>query len=524
MSWRPIIYFVAAVVLAAQNSNVHPEMRRVRADLEFLTTDVLAGRASLTPQADIAARYIAAEFQKAGLRPANGDSYLQQFPLVAYRSDPDGRSLIMTRAGQRRVFKPGAEFTASFYSDVHIRAQLVLAGYGITAPEYGYDDYAGIDVKGKIALIFDQEPQQTNPKSIFNGEGHTLHAGRWMKVNNARKHGAVAVLIESSVLGKAPSLEPKRQNARASAPPQSLDDSGQIPAFSISDTVFNELVSTNASKLQEQIDSDLKPRSTALSDTFVEMHSRNAEQHRGMSMNVVGLIEGSDPQLKAETILMTAHYDHLGLQNGAVYPGANDNGSGTAGVMELARLFTEYHVKPRRSLLFIVFGSEEQLMLGSFYYTSHPLRPLETTRAVLNLDMIGRNEAHIAQDEGGLKIPADTSNGLNLIGSFYSPDLRALLERKNQPLGLHLEAKYDADRALNGLFRCDHLPFLIAHVPAVWLFGGFHPGYHEPSDTVDKLNFPKIEKVLELTYESALELANSERPPAFVSRQADRAE
>jgi Zn-dependent M28 family amino/carboxypeptidase len=267
--------------------------------------------------------------------------------------------------------------------------------------------------------------------------------------------------------------------------------------------------------IERSIDANLKPASALLPDTKLEIRSRNKEHRSGTSLNVAGLWEGSDPALKAETVMLTAHYDHLGIQNGHLYPGANDNASGTVAVMELARLFAESGIHPKRSVLFVVFGSEEQLMMGSFYYTSHPLRPLATTRAVLNLDMIGRNEAHIQQDEGGLQIPADTSNLINLVGSFYSPDLRSDLFAANKSVGLVLDTKYDADHTLNALFRCDHLPFLIAHVPAVWLFAGFHPGYHEPSDTMDLLNYDKIAKVISLAYDTASMVADTSSPPQF---------
>ncbi len=258
------------------------------------------------------------------------------------------------------------------------------------------------------------------------------------------------------------------------------------------------------------------PHLRIYADSTVALRTANSESHSGTSANVAGLLEGSDARLKNETVMLTAHYDHLGARNGVVYPGANDNASGTAAVMELARLFASSGVKPRRSLLFVVFGSEEEGMLGSHYYCNHPLRPLALTRAVINLDMIGRNEAHIPQSEGVVQIPADTSNELNLVGTFYSPDLRNVVEREDKVVGLQLDTKFDGDHDLNVLFRCDHFPFLVHHVPAVWFFGGFHPGYHEPSDTVDKLNFPKIEKVIRLAQLSAAELANATNTPRFI--------
>jgi Peptidase family M28/PA domain len=489
---------------------------RLRADLEFLTSDALAGRLSLTPQAEIAARYIAADFRKTGLAAANDGSYLQEFPLIAFRSDAEKRGLVLTRKGETKSWRAGADFTGSFYREVGIKAPVVFVGFGITAPEYHYDDYAGVDATGKIVLMFDHEPEEDDPRSIWNGTGQTLHAGRWTKVNNARRHGAIGVLIASEPVRKhAGLLEGARgtgQPLRGSAPPQSLEDAGQIPAFSISDGTLAELLVTTGRTPAEW---QQTPRAMELPDTAVEMRSANTEQHRGISLNAVGLLEGSDPVLKSETLVVSGHYDHLGLLNGRVYPGANDNASGTVAVMELARMFAQGATRPRRSLLFVVFGSEEELMLGSFYYTSHPLRPLAGTRAAVNLDMIARDEAHIPQSQGAIEIAADTSNVINLVGTYYSADLLKVVERGNRGVGLKLETKLERDHVLNTLFRCDHLPFLEAGIAAVWLFGGFHPGYHEPSDTVEKLNFPKMEKVIRLAYEIVAEIANADVGPRF---------
>jgi hypothetical protein len=496
-----------------------PEARRLHADLEFLTSQPLAGRVSLSPQADIAAQYIASEFERCGLQPAADGSYLQKFPLVAYRPDTSIRRLRLIHGTTSKDFHEAPDFTGAFYRDVQLTAPIAFAGYGITAPEYGYDDYAGLDATGKIVLIFDHEPQENDGNSIFNGTGHTLHAGRWMKLANARKHGAIAALIVNDGLHHpAPQPGAGYASMRGSAPPQSLDDPDQVPGYGISEAVAAEFLSPlgrTPLDLEKSIDANLKPQSKSIPGTSAEIRTANLEQRRGVSLNAVGLLEGSDPALKSETVIFTAHYDHLGVLNEHLYPGANDNASGTVAVMELARMFTQAAVKPKRSVLFIVFGSEEENMLGSFYYTAHPLRPLATTRAVINLDMIGRDEAHITQNEGGLQIPADTTNLINLVGSFYSPGLRTILHKQDQSVGLILDTKYDRDHTLNTLFRCDHLPFLIAHIPAVWLFGGFHPGYHEPVDTVDRLNFDKIIKVIQLAYAAGTAVANTPEPPRF---------
>jgi len=512
----------SAIAIAAHAQSYE---QRLRADLAFLTSTPLAGRLSLTPQADIAALYIAAEFQKAGLRPAYGDTFLQQFPLVAYRSDAAARRLAVTHDGHTTQFQGGADFSGSFYREAHVEAPLAFVGYGITAPEYHYDDYADIDVKGSIVVMFDHEPQEDDPNSVFAGTGQTVHWGRVPKMRNAQRHGALAVLIAAEPLRKHGALVgtaargpvQNGQPLRASAPPQSLDDPTQIPVFSIGDATLAELLAASGrspADLQRAIEAKLQPQSRKLAETIVSLDTANAEERRGTSLNVVGVLEGSDPALASDTVMLTAHYDHLGVVNGHLYPGANDNASGTAAVIELARRMAA-GPRPKRTVMFAVFGSEEELMLGSFYYAMHPLRPLNRTRAVLNLDMIGRNEAHIPQSEGAIEIAADTSNNINLVGGRYSPDLVASIRRANRSIGLNLETKFDRDHVLNTLYRCDHLPFLLAGVPAVWLFGGFHPGYHEPSDTMDLLNYPKILKVIELAQRAASELADGTAPPRF---------
>lgn len=524
---RPLLFALCGLALAQTGPDAVNESR-LRRDLDYLCSSALKGRVSLSPGADAAARYIAAEFARVGLKPAAGSAFLQKFPLVAYAADAPAARLSVAREGKTASLRAGEDFRGSFWRPLSIHAPLVFAGYGITAPEYGYDDYAGIDVSGKAVLVFDHEPQETDPHSIFNGTGHTRYATARVKAENARRHGAVAALLVSEPLRKHPgafeSVPNQGQPRRASAPRQAIEEEA-IPILQVSDRAAAELLKPlgrTPADLQRTIDRELKPASAAVAGSTIELAASVKNIRRGESANVMGVLEGSDAALRGETVLITAHYDHLGEQHGLLYAGANDNASGTVAVMELARLFAAEASRPRRSLMFIVFGSEEEGLLGSYYYAAHPLRPLETTRAVLNLDMIGRDEAHIPQSRGVVDIPADTKNAINLAGVFYSPDLRAEILRANRAVGLEISGKFDRDHDLNVLFRCDHFPFLLHDVPAVWLFGGFHPGYHEPSDTVDKLNFAKIEKVVRLTLGTARSIADSSRPPRFQARAEGR--
>ena len=512
----------------AQTSSDAVNPRRLRRDLQFFCSEKMAGRLSLSPEADRAAAYIAGEFHKAGLTPAAGSSYLQAFPLVAYEPDRTRTAVLVVRGGQRTELRFGNDFRGGYWRELSIAAPLIFAGYGITAPEYGYDDYAAIDVRGKVVLVFDHEPQETDPHSVFNGTGHTRHATSHEKLENARRHGAVALMVASEPLRKhaglltagqggqssAPGAE---KSLRASAPRQAIEEDS-IPLFQLSDQAAADLLQASgrtAAELQQTIDRELHPVSMPLPGTAVELKTAASGLRRGQSSNVVGLLAGSDPKLRDETVLVTAHYDHLGVQNGHLYAGANDNASGSVAVMELARLFAGKADRPRRSLLFVVFGSEEEGLLGSYYYVAHPLRALAGTRAVINLDMIARDEAHIPQSQGVVDIPADTRNELNLVGTFYSSDLRTAIEKANSETGFDLSTKFDRDHDLNALFRCDHFPFLLHDVPAVWLFGGWHPGYHEPSDTIENLDFPKLEKVARLAYLTARSLANTDEATRF---------
>ncbi|HEX8836050.1 MAG TPA: M28 family peptidase, partial [Candidatus Acidoferrum sp.] len=238
------------------------------------------------------------------------------------------------------------------------------------------------------------------------------------------------------------------------------------------------------------------------------------------------LLEGSDPKLKAETILFSGHHDHNGISGAEIWHGADDNGSGTVGVVCLAHAFAANAARGgrgKRSLLFVVYAAEERGLLGSFYMAAHPLRPLETTRAVLNFDMIGRNETESDQTKGLIDIPADTTNRLNLIGRSYSPDYNRTVVEENNFVGLDLDYRFDRDYALNIFFRSDQFPFVLHNIPSFWWFTGFHPDYHHTTDTADKINYAKMAKILRLAYLTGLQFANEATPPKFIANPGGKA-
>jgi Peptidase family M28/PA domain len=507
----------------------------LRADLTFVASDALEGRMSLENGDEVAIQWIASEFAKAGLQPAVKGSYLQPVPLIEYRGDREHSYVALARSGGEKQWKFPDAF-GSYHSDVDATAEVVFAGFGITAPELHYDDYQGIDAHGKIVLIFDHEPQESDPNSIFNGTGNTRYATGRVKVLNAQEHGALGVLIVAEPNRKHPSNQERvariggSETRAVPIPSQALaEDVLHTPAAIISDAVAREIFSTagaSLSELQAAIDRDLKPQSRALPDTQVTLHYRNISARTGTTYNVAGLLEGSDPKLKGETILFSGHHDHNGISGTEIWHGADDNGSGTVGVVALARAFAANAARGergKRSLLFVVYAAEERGLLGSFYMAAHPLRPLATTRAVLNFDMIGRDETESDQTKGLIEVPPDTTNRLNLIGASYSPDYDRTVVEENKYVGLDLDYRFDRDSALNIFFRSDQFPFVLHNIPSFWWFTGFHPDYHHTTDTADKINYVKMAKILRLAYLTGFEFANKATPPKFIANPGGKA-
>jgi hypothetical protein len=508
----------------------------LRADLTFIASDALQGRMSLQPGDEASVQWVAAEFAKAGLQPgavgADGrPSFFQPVPLVEYRAASAVNTLTLQAGGETKSWK-APDFLGGYREDVDIAAPLAFAGYGVTAPGVGYDDYRGLDARGRIVVVFEHEPQENDAKSRFGGTGNTRHATNRVKALNAQAHGAVALVVVAEPNRKHPSNIERVNRIGGSAkrvpplPSQALvDDELHIPVLTVSDAVGAALLAgagASPQELQAAIDRDLTPQGRAIPGATVRLHLENTVRTRGASANVVGLLPGSDPRLAAETVILSAHHDHDGFNGPEIWHGADDNGSGTVGVVELARAFMANAskgkgVRPKRSILFVVFAAEERGLLGSYYMAMHPLRPLATTRAMINFDMIGRNEAASEQTNGLIEIPADTTNRLNVIGGGYSPDLDRTITQANKGIGLDLDHRFDRENALNVFFRSDQFPFVLKDVPAVWFNTGFHPDYHHTTDTADKINYVKMARIVRLAYLSAWKLADGTTTPAFVS-------
>jgi hypothetical protein len=454
-----------------------------------------------------------------GLKPVgDAGSYFQALRITTGDIDAEGTTLTAKVEGveQKFVFNKDFRWVRQSLRPSSACGAVVFAGYGIQAPEYGYDDFAGIDVKGKIVIVFSREPQANDPKSKFMGTWDTYHAFSWQKVEELRKKGAAGLLMIPA--GARADFKPTPASSPRFAGGPNFALAGEmwdIPTFTIQRPIADQLLAPSGKKaeaLQEEIDRTVRPQSFDVPKSNVCMTKafQNLQDHEGR--NVVALLEGSDPELKAETIVVTAHHDHMGTANGHIYYGADDDASGVAGVLEVAKALVEGNVRPKRSVLFLVYDAEERIFLGSYYYVTHAIRPLNRTIANLNLDMIGRDE-----NDANWPVPADgNTNMVNVLGTRYNPGLRKVIDDENRRVGLKLDYKMDVTDPDALWSRSDHFWFATLHIPQVEFQTGLHPDYHTDNDTWQRVNYPKLTKICRLVFLSVAHLGNSSEKISFL--------
>ena len=503
------LFFLVGCAFLGMGSDEDRALCSISADavmrhIEYLASDSLKGRNTPSPELDSAANYIAAEFQRDGLSPAGG-SYRQpvNMSIVALGED---NALRLTRGGSDRVFTIKTDYMPfEMTANRAAKGQIVFAGYGITAPEYTYDDYTGLDVKGKIVFILKHEPGEEDSTSVFNGRKATKYSDNIEKIRNATEHGAAAVLIATDPLHHT-SLTPRGfpwpslfKTIPKDALPLTLaiDENSKIPVVQVGEEVITFLFGSvdSLKAIQTLIDQKVTPRSCLLQDAAAEMKTSTVVQSL-VSSNVVGILEGSDPALKNEYVIVGAHYDHVGMKKSHepgedyIYNGADDNASGTASVLSIAAACGKLQVHPKRSIIFVTFAGEEKGLFGSLAYVDHPPLPLSQTVAMLNLDMVGRNSI-------------DT---LFLIGTVQSPDIADIVRAENESIGFVLS--YDQDKYLGG---SDQASFMKKGIPVMFFHSGMHPQYHQVGDEASLINGPKAAKVARLTYKVVLHLANDNK-------------
>ncbi len=492
---------VAAAAHAAPRERVAISAEVIGSHLRFLASDETAGRRTGEKGNEIAARYIADQFRQFGLEPVgtskqrdvhaklNGTGYFQPWTFVAGSTRGRNNALEATLGGKRVRYHVGVEFEPSVAtSDGTAGGELVFAGYG--TQNSVRNDYAGVDVRGKIVLVLSsREPPQGRRFAGFEVQ---------RKVQAARDQGAAAVLISLAGDDDKPTLN-------TSARP---GDSG-LPVLTVRKSLAAAWLKAAGRSLPD-IEKALADAPQAFATGIQVSVSADVDKLEKPTANIIGVLPGSDPELSKEYIVLGAHMDHLGMggpgslnpsREPAIHYGADDNASGTAGVLALAEHFARRPQRPKRSVIFMCFSGEEMGLLGSAHYVKNPIIPIENTVAMLNMDMIGRM----------------SDNRLSVIGVGTSPAWPPLLDELNE------RASFNMTKTNSGFGGSDHQSFARVNVPVLFFFTGLHPDYHRPSDTFEKIALWDETRIVQFVAELTDRIAAAPERPAFTALQSARA-
>jgi hypothetical protein len=477
---------------------------RMKRDIFYLASDECEGRGPGTEGIDKAADYVAQQFKEAGLKPGGvKGTWFQPFEIGGTVKLEGDQILKLQGPDQQTInFKLDENFQVLGNSGSgSVSAPLVFVGYGTTAKDIQFDEYKNVDVAGKIVVLIRRVPRWDDKAKPFDGKNKDQHASLMTKLYLAKKHKAAAVIMVNDRSEKADQLIPL--NTFASAMPVS------IPAVTVSraslEPVFKTSLKKTLPEIEKEIDTELAPASSALTGWSATLICKLVRPSSQRVKNVIGVVEGFGP-LADETVVVGAHYDHLGyggfgslakLPKGEkrIHFGADDNGSGTTSVMELARRFAAMKDRQGRRIVFMTFSAEERGLLGShFYCDDTPLFPLEKTVAMVNLDMVGRMFWDILTVEG-----VGTAKGFEQMIDEFNEKTRFKLKKSQ-----------------GSMPNSDHASFYEHKIPIIFFFSGFHNQYHTPADTADLINVNGMKRIADLAEMVTAKLASDPTRPEYV--------
>ncbi|MGA2100768.1 MAG: M28 family peptidase [Candidatus Sulfotelmatobacter sp.] len=485
---------VAAILIAASTSVPQADPTRYLNDVKALASPEMEGRGPGTRGIGRAQHLIEKRYKELHLHPAGVKGYAQPFTVITgARLKSDNRVTVHTRDSKTDL-KIERDFVPfSFSASGQVDAPVVFAGYGATADEFHYDDYAGLDVKDKVVVVLRYEPSSFADKS--GSHGLTQHSQLITKAINARNHGAKAVVVLNGKLGDGE--EDLLTRFGTVSGPENVGIV-MVQLKNVAAESWFQAAGKSLKDVQDQINSSSKPNSFAFPDTLRLSLNIDIETTRATVNNVLAWLPGQTD----EYVIVGAHYDHLGRGNfdslapsqvGQIHPGADDNASGTAGVLELARLLAPQRGQLKRSILFMDFSGEELGLLGSAAWVKDPTRPLAKAVAMINMDMIGR----IKDDK------------VYIGGVGTGSTFKAILEQAQKDTPFKIE--YSA----GGYASSDHTSFVTKKIPVLFFFSGLHSDYHKPSDTWDKINAPSAARLLDMVGNILVQLASAPDAPAF---------
>jgi len=492
---------LALVASAFPQSIGSTDPTRYLDDVKALTTPSMEGRGDGTKGLTRAAHLLESRYKHLGLKPAGTNSYFQPFTVITGAKLKSHNRITVAEGAQKRDLKLNQEFVPfSFSASGSVTAPVVFAGYGATAEEFGYDDYSGIDVKDKIVVVLRYEPPGFAEKS--GNTGLTRHAQLISKAINARNHGAKAIVLLNGKLGDG------EEDALTRFGSVSGPENTGIVLVQVKNDVADKWFQAAGKSLPEvqgQLNHATKPQSFAFPDQLHAAINVDIETTRATVNNVLAYLPGRTDQY----VIIGAHYDHLGYGNydslapsqiGQIHPGADDNASGTAGVLELARSFAPSKGNLQRGILFASFAGEELGLLGSAHWVQQPTLPLDKAVAMLNMDMIGR----VKDDK------------IYIGGVGTGSTLKAAIEQAQA------KSNFKIEYSPGGYSASDHTSFVTKHIPVLFFFSGLHSDYHKPSDTWDKINAPGAARLVDVVGDTGLQLASAADGPTFIAVVEDK--
>lgn len=483
--------FTSFSIFCQQIDSPEITAEEIRQHISYFASDELKGRDSGTEEIKEAADYISREFQAYGLKPIFDGKYLQEFPFIKTIELTDNNTLTFFYGDKEVSPKLQNEYiTVPFSGNSKVQGQLVFAGFGISASDLNYDDYAGMDVKNKIVIVFRNTPEPDVPHSEFDA-----HSPLRKKSSVARDKGAAGIIF----------INPYDENKTSDDLIEfDYDRGGSISDFAVVNTK-REIVESilesegkNLAELYKQIIDTKTPASFELKNSFAKIVTE-VKEVEAISWNVGGYIEGNDPSLKNEWLIIGAHFDHLGMggdgslyrgEEPQIHNGADDNASGTTGVLELAEKFVSVKDKIKRNIAFFTFSGEELGLLGSNYLVNNLPFPVQSAIAMINMDMIGR-----LNDSSLIVYGTGTSSGWkDILNKFNTQGFKLTLNEE-------------------GFGPSDHSSFYGAKIPVLFFFTGTHEDYHKPSDDTEKINFQGEQDILNYIYDIVMDIdGNPERP------------
>ncbi|HEU4387391.1 MAG TPA: M28 family peptidase [Blastocatellia bacterium] len=476
----------------------------LRRHLSFLASDELGGRYALGQSSLIAARYLASQLQSYGYRGAARDrSFLQKVPLVFRHLDPNGSVATLNSAGVAHQFRYGDDYISTMPSAFSFAGSMVFVGYGINSTPGGSGSYTGPDLKGRVVVAMTGRPDSLQADIPSADEDRLLI--------DARSRGAAGLIViprgKQMVTWSALKFQQLTQTISIATPREYTNG----PHMVYAGPKLIQALATLLGKPEDYLRvDDGNPRPPAQLNATIEMAVKVEVKETPPACNVAGILEGSDQKLKNEYVVFSAHYDHLqARENGEPYNGADDDGSGTVSVLEIAQALS-IGPRPKRSILIIFHTAEELGLFGSEFNTDYqPVVPLDRLVADFNVDMVGRSRP--AGDTDPRDANLSDKDSIFLIGSGkLSTELRALSEQTNfETARLRLDYLYDDDNNPERLYyRSDHYNYAKHGIPVIFYFTGLHRDYHQTTDDVDKIDFEKMERIARMILATGWRVAN----------------